>query len=126
MASVVLYKDVNTLVGVDNNNILVTNINAINNSLYNIFTCPVLSRPELPEFGSRLWHLLQEPRDEKTAQNIRMSLTQSLRWEPRIQLHQMVVNTLKMGDGYFISVYYYIPKLQTSATFSMTASVTRG
>src|ERR1700751_6163492 len=81
------YIDANTLVGENNLPDLVPDVLAINNSLYNLLSCPLGSRLFQPEYGSRLWQLLFEPVDAQTATEIRSSFIQSIeRWEPRIIL----------------------------------------
>jgi phage baseplate assembly protein W len=91
--------DVNTRLGEGFVPDLLPEIQALNNSLYNLFRCPIYSRGPIfqPEYGASLMHLLHEPLDLITANKIRMVLIQaSQRWEPRIKVD--VGRTIVMPD----------------------------
>lgn len=82
--------DVNTLVG---NSALPDRLpdqaSIISCSLVNLFNCPIGARGPLfePTYGCLLYQFLQEPVDDVTARDIRISLIQSInKWEPRIVL----------------------------------------
>lgn len=103
--------DVNSRYSQNKNPLLVTNVRAINNSLFNLFQCPIGSRGRImqPTYGTFIYQLLQEPIDQITAQKIRASLIQSIeRWEPRIQLDY--AHTFILPDmarvGYKVQVKY--------------------
>lgn len=84
-----IWLDVNTLIGVSPLPDLVPDVQAINNSLYNLFRCPVGARGPIfqPEYGSGLMQLLHEPLDYITANKIKMYLFQAIqRWEPRVNI----------------------------------------
>lgn len=119
-----VFIDLNTVTGIHSNSILLADEYAINNSLYNLFSCPIGSRGFNPEYGTRLWHLLFDPCDTITANKIENALLQSIdRWEPRIKLlqRQDIVYPLDTNDGYKIFIPYNIPRLNKSSTFSMKA-----
>lgn len=62
---------------------------AINNSLFNLFNCPVGARGKIfqPEYGSEWYAFLQEPIDAITAMKMRISMIHAIqRWEPRLVL----------------------------------------
>jgi phage baseplate assembly protein W len=62
---------------------------AIQNSLYNLFNCPIGARGKIfqPEYGSEWYAFLQEPIDDITAASMQIGMIQTLkRWEPRIIL----------------------------------------
>jgi len=85
----VVWLDVNTLMGASPRPDLVPDVQAINNSLYNLFRCPIGARGPIfqPEYGSAIFRLLHEPMDYITANKVKMYLFQAIqRWEPRIIL----------------------------------------
>jgi len=103
---------------------LLTDINAINNSLHNLFSCSIGSRYGLREYGSNLYYYLQEPVDNITAGNLRSSLVQSIeRWEPRIKVNlgQTYVSPLTNNDGYFLYFTYRILSVNSIGSLSLTA-----
>lgn len=58
-------------------------------SLYNLLGCPIggRSRTFQPTYGTILYHMLQEPLDDQSAEALRMGLIQAIgKWEPRIKL----------------------------------------
>ena len=89
------YKDISmiakTIVNADGNAALKVNksinVQAIKNSMHNIFTWIPGERILLPEFGSRLYMLLYEGitalTEEKIVAEIRGCVTE---WEPRVQI----------------------------------------
>ena len=86
----VTWLDVNTRLGTGNSPDLLPEVMAINNSLYNLFRCPIGARGPIfqPEYGAYLLTLLHEPLDLITSNKIRMYLIQaSQRWEPRIKIN---------------------------------------
>lgn len=120
-----IYVDVNTLFGINARPELLNNVAAINNSLYNLMSCPIGQRPFLRAYGSRLPFLLQEPADEITASEIRLDLYQSIRrWEPRITLDSQnsSVALLPTKDGFAVELFYTINNLNVSGKFSVTLS----
>ena len=85
----VTWLDVNTRLGEGFKADLLPEVQAINNSLHNLFRCPIGARGPIfqPEYGSLLMMLLHEPLDLITSNKIRMILIQaSQRWEPRIKV----------------------------------------
>ena len=121
----IIFKDVNTLVNTQNNqSIDVSDEQAIQNSLYNLFSCQIGTRPWLPEYGTNLPKFIFEPCDNVTAIKIEQSLIESIqRWEPRIKLLKTtdIVSTLPTNDGFSVFVTYYIPKLNKIASFNFRA-----
>ncbi len=85
----VVWLDVNSRLSKNGRPDLLPNVQAINNSLYNLFTSPVGSRGPIfqPEYGTSIYSILHEPLDLITSNKLRMVLIQSIqRWEPRIEL----------------------------------------
>lgn len=121
-----IYKDINSQYGSEGFSDLLSNAGAINNSLYNLLTCPIGSRGFQPDYGSLLQQYIFEPCDDYTARKIEINFIQAIdRWEPRIVLDVQRCTVLPniSRDGYDVTLYYYIPALDKSGQFSM--SVTR-
>lgn len=97
-------------------------IDAITNSIENILSTPIGSRPFEREYGSKLYYFVHEPIDRITEEDIRVSLIQALeKWEPRIviDMQQTTVTRLLDNSGYSVNLYFtmIVPKLPGSATF---------
>lgn len=121
---VTVWLDVNSRLGADLKPDLMPNIQAINNSLYNLLRCPIGARGPIfqPEYGTILYRLLHEPLDPITAHKIRIAFIQAIqRWEPRIDLD--MDRTAVIPDysiaGYRIVIYYTLATTidQGTATF---------
>lgn len=123
-----VWLDVNSNLGIDGKPDLLPNVEAINNSLYNLFNCPVGARGPLfqPEFGTILHRMLHEPLDYSTANKIRVYLYQAIqRWEPRITL-DMATSSIVPDftlPGYKLTLYYSISSTSDkgSGTFQLSA-----
>jgi len=103
---------------------LLPDVLAINNSLKNLFRCPIGGRGRIfqPEYGTFLWYLLQEPFGNQSAQKIRASLIQSIeKWEPRIKLIYQATSLLPnyQAPGYQVNVayLYLLTNLPNKASF---------
>lgn len=125
-----VWLDVNSNLGLDNQPDLLPNESAINNSLFNLFNCPVGARGPIfqPEYGTILNRLVHEPLDYYTANKIRVYVLQAVqRWEPRITLD--MANSSITPDitipGYVITLYYTITVTtqQGSGTFQLTSGM---
>lgn len=121
--SQVVWLDVNTEIDINGKPDLVANVQAINNSLFNLFRCNIGARGPIfqPEYGTGLLNLLQEPIDYITANKIRMVLIQALqRWEPRIEVDQnrTRVDPNMTTAAFEVRVYYNIVGLDQYGNFS--------
>lgn len=109
----VVWLDVNTRLGDSPKPDLLPNIQAINNSIYNLFRCPIGARGPIfqPEYGSSLYRLLHEPLDFNTANKIKMYTIQALqRWEPRVNVDLLgsgVVPVLELA-AFRVTIKYTI------------------
>jgi phage baseplate assembly protein W len=84
---------------------------AVQNSLYNIFNCPIGARARTfqPEYGALWIQFLQEPFDQTTADKMQIALIQAIaRWEPRITVD--FANSYVVPDsslpGYQVRISY--------------------
>lgn len=119
----IVWVDVNSNFGEDVDPELVIDVAAINNSLFNLFNCPVGSRPFEREYGSDLIKAVFEPTDSKTADFIDLSLFQAIqRWEPRIKLDrsQSYVTATPEGDGFNVNIAYTVLRTQLTANYAFT------
>jgi phage baseplate assembly protein W len=120
-----IYVDVNSQLGQNVKSDLLPDLDAINNSLYNLLMCPIGSRPWQPYYGSRLWEFIHEPCDDVTAFQIEISLIQSIeRWETRILLDriQTFVQPLTRGDGYAVQIVYSVKVSGLRGSLSLNAT----
>lgn len=99
--------DVNTLTGKDKRPELVSDYEAISNSIRNLLHCPIGTRLFLNDYGSSLMSYIHEPIDDETAFKIEISILQEIeRWEPRVEVlrSQTSVTPLPAGNGYKVFV----------------------
>ena len=120
--------DVNTNYGLNPSALLLPDIQAINNSLMNLFSCPIGSRGRTfqPTYGTYLYQALQEPLDDLTTNKVRASLIQSIEyWEPRIQLDYGNTEVIAVPSlpGYLIRLAYYyrVTSQYVTTTFKVAA-----
>jgi phage baseplate assembly protein W len=109
----VVWLDINTLLGEGFKQDLLPNILAINNSIYNLFRCPIGARGPIfqPDYGTSLQRLLHEPLDFITAHKIRMVSIQALqRWEPRIDVDvsRSKVEPDFANAAFRVTIYYNV------------------
>lgn len=119
----VLWADVNSNFGEDVDPEVVTDVQSINNSLFNIFRCPVGSRPFEREYGSSLMDALFEPTDSQTADFIDIALYQAIRrWEPRIKVDtsKSFIRPFPSGDGFDVRIVYIILKTRMVAAYDFS------
>lgn len=116
----VVWLDINTRLGEGFNQDLLPNVLAINNSIYNLFRCPIGARGPIfqPEYGTSLIRLLHEPLDYITAHKIRMVSIQAIqRWEPRVDVD--VARSTVQPD-------FNLPGFNVSIVYTIVASGTLG
>lgn len=99
-----------------------TNVNAVRNSLHQIFTWVPGERILLPEFGSNLRKLLYEGITEYNVERIIAEIRHCVsEWEPRVVI-QKVVNASSIDDTedntVHIEVIYTIPGLTEDQLYS--------
>ena len=119
----VIWVDVNSNLGEDTDPELVVDIAAINNSLLNLLSCPIGSRPFEREYGSELYSALFEPADSQSAAFLDMGIFQAIRrWEPRIQmdLTRSSVKPTPEGDGFDVLIAYTIVRTNITANYQFT------
>lgn len=111
MATITYWKDFdNNFTRKHNGDVLdMVNIDAIYNSLTNIFETLQGTRRMLPEFAVALYNLLFEPIDEITSHKIGELILGAIeRWEPRIIIDNIEVNAYPDDNQYKISLEFRI------------------
>ena len=119
-----IWVDVNSDYGEDSDPELVIDIKAINNSLFNLFACPVGSRPFQRDYGCQLIAYLMEPADKTTADDLKFSLLQSIStWEPRVIVDQNATTVTSSfdGAGFDINLFYTVSKSLVRARYQYNA-----
>lgn len=119
----IVWVDVNSNFGEDVDPELVIDVAAINNSLFNLFSCPIGSRPFERSYGSNLLNMLFDPTDWVSIDGIEANLFQSIRtWEPRIVLDRSrsSVAESKDGAGFDITIAYTILRTKLNGNYTFT------
>jgi len=89
-----------------------TDIDAVENSIYNMFLFNKGERIINPEFGNSLYIYLYEPMNEITAKRIGQGVNDMFeKWEPRVDIQSIVVTPFYDQNTYLIEVKYSIPTL---------------
>jgi hypothetical protein len=111
-----LWIDVNSLFTINGMPDLCPNVLAVQNSLYNLFNCPIGARSRIfqPTYGSLWYQFLQEPLDQTTANKMQVSMIQAIAtWEPRITVD---------NSNSFISPNMSYPGYDVQIAFSLNLS----
>lgn len=119
----VYIQDINTLYSKQSSKLIVNNLNAVNNEIFNCLTTLYGELPFEPTFGSKLPFLLYEPVCDFTAWKIQNAAYDALyKWIPYIQLNkrQSSVVPLPSGEGYTVVTAYTIISLDISGQNKMT------
>jgi len=96
-------------------------INAVQNSITNMFTFTKGQRILLPDFGNNLRKFLYEPITDATAKAIGIEICDMFeKWEPRVKITKVRVTPSIDENLYHVIVLYTIPILETSASFETT------
>jgi len=89
-----------------------TDVQAIFNSIHNIFNFIKGERILQPEFGNNLRQYLHQPITDLTARLINRELTDVfVKWEPRITIDDIIIIPFPDQNTYEIQLYYSIPSL---------------
>tara|TARA_B100000676_G_C17864137_1_gene725002 strand:+ start:433 stop:909 length:477 start_codon:yes stop_codon:yes gene_type:complete len=101
-------------------------VDAVTNSIYNIFNTTPGEKLLNPTFGLSLKRYLFEPITEDTAENIGETILLGLeRWEPRVRITKILVVADKDAYQYEITLNLAIPSLNISnATYTGMLSKT--
>ena len=97
-------------------------LNAIKNSIYNIFNTKKGQRPLYPTFGSSLEQYLFEPVSKRIAYDIGKEIEQGLSFDSRVIATRIDVYILDSEDGYRVELALFVPSL--SIKTKIYASIT--
>ena len=87
-------------------------IDAIENSIYNMFLFVKGERIINPEFGNSLYIYLYEPMNKLTAKRIGQGVEDMFnRWEPRVNIQDIIVTPMYDENTYIVEVNYTVPTL---------------
>ena len=87
-------------------------VDAIQNSINNIFLFRKGERIILPEFGNSLYEYLYEPINDTTAKNLGREILDMIeKWEPRISVQNVNITPDPDNNTFYVSITYFIPAL---------------
>lgn len=87
-------------------------INAIRNSLYNLFTTTPGEKILTPDYGLDLRQYLFVPATVEIGENIRDEIYRQVRiFEPRVKVHNIHIKIMEDVNEFDISIYYSVPTL---------------
>jgi hypothetical protein len=73
-------------------------IDHLRQSVRDILTTPLGSRVMRRDYGSRLFQLIDAPMNRQTIADVRAAVAEAIsRWEPRLQLQQVLISSTEPG-----------------------------
>jgi phage baseplate assembly protein W len=122
----ILYVDVNTQFGLDNQQLLLENISAVNNEIINLILTAIGERHFEPEVGSELGDLIFDQPGEFTSWIMENKLFSAMaRWMPNVWIDfgQSVIEPLDNEIGYYFKLVYSVAGLTGVSTVDFQFSV---
>jgi phage baseplate assembly protein W len=101
-------------------------LQAIKNSLYNLFNTKKGQRPLYPDFGVSLEQYLFEPVSRQVAYRIGQELEEGLKADDRIVATRINVFILESEDGYRVELALFIPALSINTIVYASISADAG
>lgn len=96
---------------------------AIKAAISNIFNWSKGERILLPEFGNLLYENLYDNMNKITEQNIRTSIQNMFRWEPRVSLDTIQIEKDIENQEYIVKVFYSIPSLKLNSDYTVSVRI---
>lgn len=97
-----------------------TGYNAITQSVQNLVLLNHYEKPFHPEIGSNIRRMLFEPLDPISASLIAREIEDVItNFEPRVRLQDVVVEEDVSGDGYNVSITFFLLNLEEPIEVSM-------
>ena len=122
-----IFLDLNLDIDYDDNNrdIRVSkDIDAVQNSINNMFLFIPGERVLMPQFGNSLYQYLYEPINELTAKRIGNELKTAFeKYEPRVKLTAINITPDEDNNTYYIEVVYIIPSIDREKSLSFSKAV---
>ena len=98
-----------------------TDVNAINQSLHNLFNTSYYERPFRPTIGANLRRLLFEPADNITMLDMRAAIEETIiNNEPRVNVRDIKILDLADKNAYVISIEYNIVSSRETKELKIT------
>lgn len=119
--------DANSLFTINGNPDRLPDVLAVQNSLYNLFNCPIGARARTfqPEYGSLWYQFIQEPIDQSTGNKMQVAMIQAIaRWEPRITVdmsNSFITPDLTL-PGYQVRIAYALNLTSKPSAVSFTVT----
>lgn len=105
--------------------VLLADMTAVQNKLFNLLRCRLGSRFRQPRYGTRLQELVHEPCDAVTAGEILRDCLDKIReWmsnEIEVVLEATYVVPRATKDGFLIRITFYVPRLQQQGALTFSA-----
>ncbi len=104
-------------------NIVVNDVKAINNSIYNILMTRRGSLPGKPRFGSELYKVIFSQIDPITESQVKTYVAQALSlYEPRISVQQIIIKSVPEFNRIVVDIYYNYRDqgIENSANFALS------
>ncbi len=120
-----VFRDANSYAVLNEKGPVVTDEDAVQNMMLNLFRCQTGTRQRRPTFGCNLPRYLHEPCDDITAGRILNDLHESvISWLPMIRLDMARCSVLPNDNrnGFVVTMAYSIPALKQSGTLSFNAA----
>lgn len=118
------YIDICSDYGLVTTGVVVEDMRAVQNKLFNLLRCHLGSRFRQPEFGTRLHEFVHQPCDQYTANEILRDFLRAIeRWMPEMSLimTQTYVLPLDNRAGFHVRVAFYVPRLQQQGSLAFKA-----
>lgn len=117
----IVYLDINAQYGLDNNQLLLENILAINGQILHLILTPIGSVPFEPEFGSNIPGLIFDQPTGFTTMSMEDGLLLAMhRWLPVVQVDFRRSNIFMADDpsesGYVFQLYYSVGGLPSAVS----------
>ena len=98
-----------------------TDVNAINQSLHNLFSTTYYERPFRPTIGANLRKLLFEPADNITIIDMRAAIEETIiNNEPRINIRDIKIFDVSDKNAYVVSIEYSIVSTRETKELKIT------
>ena len=101
-------------------------LNAIKNSIVNLFNTTQGDRILLPDYGCNLRAFIFEPISKSTADEIGRTISRSIQmWEPRVTLISMNIDGYQSRNEYEITLVLGVPFLQNGTNLNIAGLLNR-
>lgn len=96
---------------------------AIKSAIKNLFYWKKGERILLPEFGNDLHSTLYKIMNNVTEENLRAAVVNIFRWEPRVVLNNIKINSDFENKQYNVTVEYTIPAINLTDNYTVSVRI---